>query len=111
MRKYPVAAKTTHELRRVEDDPIEDVSSLPMGGFLSFRHSLTVVTTRGGGTRVKSRQTKLEDGRLVSETLEGEADRGAYDQMVRQAQQRAVDQSAFFLRSLSWLLPWPGRKP
>ena len=55
MRKYPVAAKTTHELRRVEDDPIEDVSSLPMGGFLSFRHSLTAVTTRGGGTRVKSR--------------------------------------------------------
>jgi hypothetical protein len=44
---------------------------------------------------VKSRQTKLEDGRLVSETLEGEADRGAYDQMVRQAQQRAVDQSGF----------------
>jgi hypothetical protein len=33
MRKYPVAAKTTHELRRVEDGPIEDVNSLPMGSF------------------------------------------------------------------------------
>jgi hypothetical protein len=111
MPKYPVAAKTTHELRRVEDDPIEDVNSLPMGGFLSFRHSVTEVTTQGGRTHVKSRQTKLEDGRLVSETFEGEADRGAYDQMVRQAQQRAADRSALFLHSLSWFLPWAGRKP
>jgi hypothetical protein len=59
---------------------------------------------------VKSRQTKLEDGRLVSETFEGEADRGAYDEIVHQAQQRAADQSALFLRSLSWFLPGAGRK-
>jgi hypothetical protein len=66
------------------------------------------LSTQGGRTRVKSRQTKLEDGRLVSEAFEGEADRDASDQITHQARQRAADQSALFLRSLSWFLPGRG---
>jgi hypothetical protein len=111
MRKYPVATKSTHEVRGVEDSPIEIISPRPMGGFFSFRYSVTEVTTHGGRTQVKSRQTTLEDGRLVSEVFEGESDRSDYDEMVRQAQQQVADQMAPFLRSLSWFLPWAGRKP
>jgi hypothetical protein len=81
-----------------------------MGGFFSFSYSVTEVTTQGGRTQVKSRQTSLEEGRLVSEVFEGEADRSAYDQMVRQTQQQVADQMAPFMRSLSWFLPWGGRK-
>lgn len=109
MRKYPVAT-TTHEVSRVAEGPIEAISPLPMGGFFSFRYSVTEVTMQGGRTQVKSRRTRLEEGRLVSETFEGESDRSAYEQMVRQAQQQVADQSAQFLRSLSWFLPWAGRK-
>jgi len=101
MTKYPLATKKKHnsDLRPIE----------PWAGFFSFSYSITEVSAQGGRTRVKSRQTRFEDGKLTSEAFEGELDRGVYEGMAQQAQQVVADQTALLLKSLSWFLPFSRR--
>jgi len=59
----------------------------------------------GGKAHVKSRQARLEDGKLTTETFEGDVDRTACDRTVGDAQRHFLDQTALFLKSF-WLLPF-----
>ena len=45
-------------------------------------------------------------GKLTSEAFEGELDRSAYEQMVGQAQQYVLGQTALFLKAFASLLPF-----
>ena len=74
--------------------------------FLSFRYSRTEITADGGKARLRTRSTRFEDGKLTSESFEGELDRSTYDQLVKQTQQHVAGQTAQFLRSLSLFLPF-----
>jgi hypothetical protein len=47
----------------------------------------------------------LEDGKLTTETFEGDVDRTIYDRMMSDAQRYFLNQTALFAKSLSWLLP------
>jgi hypothetical protein len=76
------------------------------GPFVSFHYSYTELSSVGGKTHLKSRKTRLEDGKLVSESLDGELDRGVYDQAVNQARQHFFDQTSLFLQAISSLLPF-----
>ena len=76
------------------------------GPFVSFHYSYTELSSVGGKTFVKSRKTRLENGKLTSESLDGELDRGVYDQAVNQARQHFTDQTSRFLQSLSAFLPF-----
>ncbi len=58
---------------------------------------------------MRSRNTRLEDGKLTSEAFEGELDRSAYERMVSQAQHYFVGQTALLMKSLSCLLPSSGK--
>ena len=78
--------------------------------FVSFRYSYTEISAFGGKARVRSRNTRLEDGKLTSEAFEGELDRSAYERMVSQAQHYFVGQTALLMKSLSWLLPFSGKQ-
>ena len=49
---------------------------------------------------------RLEDGKLTSETFEGDLERGVYDRAVNDAQRYFLDQTALMLKSLSFLLPY-----
>jgi hypothetical protein len=60
----------------------------------------------GGKAHVKSRNARFEDGKLTSETFEGELDRKAYDQAVSDAQRRIAGHTAEFLKSFSLFLPF-----
>jgi hypothetical protein len=85
---------------------VEVVEPAPRAGpFVSFQYSYTELSSAGGKTRVKSRKTRLEDGKLVSESLDGELERGVYDQMVDQARRHFYDQTSLFLQAMSSLLP------
>jgi hypothetical protein len=47
----------------------------------------------------------LEDGKLSSESFEGELDGRAHDEAVRRAQQQVLEDAAPLLRVLRWMLP------
>ena len=87
-------------------------SPLPMraaaspGPFFSFRYSSMEVSAIGGRARVKAKTTRLEDGKLTSETFEGDLERTAYDRAVNDAQRYFLNQTALMLKSLSLLLPF-----
>jgi hypothetical protein len=84
-------------------------------GFFSFSYTVTELAIEGERTRVSARQTRLENGRLTTETFEGELDRSAYDHALREAQQQLRDQlqaqMAWMQRALAWWLPLlPGHR-
>jgi hypothetical protein len=68
MSKYPVT-RAQRALREVETDAVEAVPSA--SPFFSFRHSHTEISAVAGMARIKSKQTRLEDGKLTTETFEG----------------------------------------
>ncbi len=102
----PVAKRA---LRKIEQPAaeVELVEPASRGGpFVSFSYSCTELSSVGGRTQLKSRRTRLENGKLVSESFDGELERGVYEQAVQQAHQHFYDQASLFLRSMSWLLPF-----
>lgn len=109
MSKYPVRL-AERALRKVEKDALE-VNGLTSSAtpFFSFRYTYTEISALGGKAHVKSKKTRLEDGKLTSEAFEGELDRNAYEQMVSQAQSYFLNQTALLMKSLSRFLP-PARK-
>lgn len=108
MPKYPLTAapKRGTALREQDDDTVVP-ATLPANGsgFLSFRYSSTVVSSRGGRTHVQARRVALEDGKLSSESFEGELDGSAHEDAVRRAQQQLLEDAAPLLRMLRWMLP------
>ena len=102
MGKHPVK-REQRALREVETDAVEVIR--PANSFFTFRYSHTEISAAGGKARVKSRQMRLEDGKLTTETFEGDVDRTIYDRMMGDAQRLFLNQTALFAKSLSWLLP------
>ena len=84
--------------RKVRKDAVVDVEPA-RARFASFRYSSVEVSLVDGRTRVKSRQARFQDGKLESHAFEGELDRTAYEQMVRQAER-------YFLGTLALFLPF-----
>jgi len=64
-----------------------------------------IVSSRGGRTQVKAKRVSLEDGKLSTESFEGELDGRAHDDAVRRAQQEVLEEAAPLLRMLRWMLP------
>jgi hypothetical protein len=94
-------------VRNVETDAVEVIAPASRADpFVSFRYSYTEISVLGGKAHVKSKQARLEDGRLTSEAFEGDLDRSVYDQKVGDAQHYFLGQTALFMKSLSLLLPF-----
>ena len=111
MSNYPVKLGK-RALRKVEKDAVEVIGPASRANpFLSFRYSYTEISASGGRAHVKSRKTRFEDGKLTSEAFEGELDRSAYEQMVGQAQQYVLGQTALFLKAFASLLPFSQKQP
>ncbi len=105
MSSYPVKPGKP-ALRKVETDAVEAIGPATGGQpFVSFRYSYTEVSAFGDKGHVKSRKASFEDGKLTSESFEGELDRSAYEQMVNQAQNFVLGQTALFLKAFA-LLPF-----
>ena len=69
--------------------------------FLEFQYSYSEFTVMGDKTHVKSRRTRLEDGKLMSEAFEGELPRNVYGEMVADAQRRFLAQTELLLSSFA----------
>ena len=111
MPKHP--AKLPRRVVREADRNAVEVIEPSSGGsvFASFRYSYTEITARGGKAHLRNRSTRFEDGKLTSETFEGEIDGSAYGQLLEQTQQYVAHQTAQILRSLSLFLPFSTKRP
>ncbi len=103
MSKYPLKTTSKTPPARKPDSPIAErvPPAFPWTGFFRFHYTSTELTSQGGRTHVKARHTRLEDGRLHTESFEGELPAGAYDEAVRRTQQQMLG----LMRSLAWWLP------
>ena len=111
MSKHPVRRAERALPKVVERDAVEVMEPTSRASpFFSFRYSYTEISAAGGKARVSSRKARFEDGKLTSEAFEGELDRSAYEQMVSQAQHHFLGQTALLMQSLSWLLPFSGKR-
>ena len=102
MSTHPVK-RAPRALREIDSNEVEVMP--PANPFFTFRYSFTEISAVGGTAHVKSRQARLEDGKLTTETFESDVDRTAYDRMVGDAQRHFLDQTALLLKSF-WLLPF-----
>src|SRR5260370_22955228 len=102
MSKYPVRLAERNRarpVRKMESDAVDVLAPASRShSFLSFRYSYTEMSVLGGKAHVKSRNARFEEGKLTSETFEGEPDRSAYDRAVIAAQRLIGDQSAQFFK-------------
>ena len=107
MSKHPVVKRPERMPRKVEADAVEVIGPATKANPLfSFRYSYTEISALGGKAHVKSRQTRFEDGKLTSESFEGDFDRGMYEQIVRDARDLFLGQTALLMKSLTWMLPF-----
>lgn len=105
----------SRELDKVKQSMVtaaEDAAHSPVpiarpNSFFSFRYSYTEVSSQGGNLNVKMRETRFQDGKLVSEECEGMLDRNAYDAVIREAQQQFLNQIGNFFKL--FYLPFSGR--
>lgn len=103
MNRYPVKRRQ-RALREVKADPIEVIE--PARSFFTFRYTHTEISATDRKAHVKARHTRLEDGKLTTESFEGDVDRTVYDRMVTDAQRHFLTRTAQFANSLSWFLPF-----
>ena len=107
MAKYPLTTAAKRSTALAEDLNSVVPASPPASGsgFLSFRYSSTIVSSQGGRTQVRAKRVALEDGKLSSESFEGELDSEAHQEAVRRAQEEVLEAAAPLLRMLRWMSP------
>jgi hypothetical protein len=103
--KHPVK-RAERALRKVEADAVEVIGPVgKVNPFFSFRYSYMEISAVGDKAHVKSRHVRLEDGKLTSEAFEGDCDRSVHEQVLRDAQQLVLGQTALLMKALTWMLP------
>ena len=102
MPAHPVKVRTPPLARHLQAPPVIHRNATP---FLQFQYSYSELTMVGDKAHVKSRRTRLEDGKLTSEAFEGELPADVYGEMVAEAKRRFLAQSELLLRSLALFLP------
>lgn len=94
-------------LAAAEDATHSPVPFTRRNSFFSFRYSCTEVSSQGGNLNVKMQETRFQDGKLTSEECEGTLDRGAYEAVVREAQNQFLNQIGNFMKL--FYLPFASR--
>ena len=108
MSKRSLTVKSDALLRESEPGVFEVVEpTKARTPFLSFSYSVTEVSSFAGRTHVKSRTTRLTDGKLVSENFDAEVEGGAYERLAAQATEQFASQLRLMMQPFRWLLPFP----
>ncbi len=108
MSKFPV--KINRRPARVVREDEAEIVEQPTTPFVSFSYTFAEVSVRDGKARVRSRKTQLADGRVTSESFEGELDRSSYDDAIAKAHRHAATQTAMVFDMFSALLPFRPRR-
>ena len=107
MNKRSIVPKSAQALRKPEPQELEVIepAETPFP-FLSFSYSFTEVSNVAGRTRVRSKTTRLEDGKLRAEQFEGELEAGTYERLAIQASEQFASKMRLLMQPFSWLLPF-----
>lgn len=88
-------------------DNVKVIGPPPEGRpFFSFRYSYKQVSCVGGKTYIKSKESRFEGGKFESEEFEGTTDQGVYVDALRETQKYLLNQTALYLKQLSFFLPF-----
>jgi hypothetical protein len=111
MGKHPVkVARRT--MRSGERGAIElEPASAGASPFFSFRYASAEISLRGGKAQIRAQRAQWEDGKLSTESFDGELDRMVYERAVLQAQRHFTAQAALLFQSLGAFLPFSGKPP
>jgi hypothetical protein len=112
-------AMARHSITRTQPRPPEITPAtgelLPQRGseltFFGFRYTQTVVSASGGKARIAARSARFEDGKLTTETFDGDLDPASYERMMAATQRFFAAQTALWLRSLAMFLPGAAIRP
>ena len=107
MSNHPVKRKSRPV--RVIEGEVVDVAApvVKRNTGLSFRYSYAEFSMFGKSAQVKAKHTRLENGKLTTESFEGEIDPKTYESVMNDAQRFFADQTARYLRAFSaFLLPF-----
>ena len=111
MPKHP-AKLPRRAIRGTERNAVEVIEPRSRGRvFSSFRYAHIEVSARGDRAHLRTRSIALEEGKLTTESFEGELEGNAYDQLIKQTQQYVANQTAQFLRAFSLFLPFSTKRP
>ena len=109
MKKLPVKSRHRAPRKKAATEvipaPARTVASPWMAmAFLSFQMHMMEVTRGEGGTRVKARQAKFEEGKLTTEAFDGMLPVQAYGEMVKQMQDYFAAQAEMFMKPYAMFL-------
>jgi hypothetical protein len=101
MKKYPIAT-SRRPVRKGADGAVQPdrLDRDTRGPWISFRYSFTEISAAGATARVRSKRGSYENGRLVSESFEGEIDRDHAERALFEAHRRFSEQASGFVRAL-----------
>ncbi|HET9764271.1 MAG TPA: hypothetical protein VFR50_12175 [Casimicrobiaceae bacterium] len=99
MKKYPITV-SKRAVRKGADHALQPSDPEARGPWISFHYSCTEISATGTTARVRSKRASCENGRLRSESFEGELDRDHAERVLFEAQRRFSEQAALFVRSL-----------
>jgi hypothetical protein len=68
--------------------------------FFNFRYAYIEISSQNGTTYVKTKETRFENGKLVSEECEGSLNHDVVHNMLIDAQRQVIDQM------MSWMKPF-----
>jgi hypothetical protein len=110
MSKYPAKLAERNRarpIREMKSDAVDVLAPTSRSSpLLSFRYSYTEMSVLDGKAQVKSRNARLENGKLTLETFEGELDQSAYDRAISDVQRSIGNQMAQCPKSFSFFLPF-----
>ena len=78
--------------------------------FMSFTYTCSEISSVDGHTRVRTRQSRLVDGKLQSQELDVTLDGGAYVQAMAETQRLLAEQTVALMRPFTFFLPFFGKK-
>ena len=108
MKNDPIAIRK-RPVRKRADGAVQPADRHARGPWISLRYSFTEISVSGATARVRSNRASYDNGRLASESFEGEVDRDHAERALAEARRRFSEQAAVLVRSLFGLPALPGK--
>jgi len=106
MSKHLSEQQNTTAPQRIEPKAIKSDQPAPLASpFFSFRYSYSEISSVGGKTYVRAKQSRFENGKLTSEEFEGVTDGRHYEDAVRGMQNLMFSRMTAFFKLFSAFLP------
>ena len=106
MSKHPVKIKWAPARVLAAHAPEVMPANAPRRGEVTFRFSHASISLAGNRAHVKARRMELTDGRLESETFEGDVDPTVFGRAAAEAERQLLAQMALFWQPFASMLPF-----